>query len=103
MLGGLDGIRCRHSPPQVPPQHPPEEHRADDVLRWCHQVAHVAEGCGYDRVVLASGDGIFADAVAGLVAHGVHVTVAAHETALSPLLAEVASEVLLLSTRTAAA
>jgi hypothetical protein len=51
----------------------------------------------YDRVVLASGDGIFADAVAGLVARGVHVTVVAHQVALSGRLAEAASVVVPLS------
>jgi hypothetical protein len=35
----------------------------------------------YDRLVLASGDGIFTEAVADLVAHGVHVTVVSHEVA----------------------
>ena len=51
----------------------------------------------YDRVVLARGDGIFTDAVAGLVARGVHVTVVSHEVSLSARLAAVASEVVLLS------
>lgn len=52
----------------------------------------------YGRVVLASGDGIFADTVADLVARGVHVTVVAHAISLSARLAAVASEVVLLST-----
>ena len=51
----------------------------------------------YDRLVLASGDGIFADAVADLVARGVHVTVTAHEISLSARLSAAASEVVLLS------
>jgi hypothetical protein len=51
----------------------------------------------YDRVVLASGDGIFAGTVADLVDRGVHVTVVAHGTGLSRRLAAVASEVVLLS------
>jgi hypothetical protein len=51
----------------------------------------------YDRVVLASGDGIFADAVADLVARGVHVTVVSHAISLSARLSAAASEVVLLS------
>ena len=45
----------------------------------------------YDSVVLASGDGIFTDVVAELVARGVHVTVVAHATGLSRRLASAAS------------
>ena len=52
----------------------------------------------YDHVVLASGDGIFTEAVAELVARGVHVVVAAHADCLSASLASAASEVVLLST-----
>ncbi len=51
----------------------------------------------YDRVVLASGDGIFAEAVADLVARGVHVTVVSHGVSLSARLASAASDVVLLS------
>jgi hypothetical protein len=51
----------------------------------------------YGAVVLASGDGIFADAVTELVAQGVHVTVVAHEVSLSRRLRAAASECVLLS------
>ena len=50
----------------------------------------------FDSVILASGDGIFADAVAGLVAGGVHVTVVAHESGISSRLRDAGSRVLAL-------
>ena len=51
----------------------------------------------FNAIVVASGDGIFADLVTELTGHGVHVTVAAHECALSAKLRLAASEVVLLS------
>ncbi|HET6561557.1 MAG TPA: NYN domain-containing protein [Marmoricola sp.] len=51
----------------------------------------------YEHVVLASGDGIFAEMVAALTAAGVRVTVVAHEVALSASLRLAASDVVLLS------
>ena len=51
----------------------------------------------FAELVLVSGDGIFADAVTGLTAQGVEVTVAAHECALSPQLRTAASQLVLLS------
>jgi hypothetical protein len=57
----------------------------------------------FDEVVLASGDGLFAETVAALVARGVRVTVAAHGTSLSRRLATVASDLLLLSPGSTAA
>lgn len=51
----------------------------------------------FERVLIASGDGIFADNAAALAGRGVHVTVAAHECALSRRLRAAASEVILLS------
>ena len=51
----------------------------------------------FDAVVVASGDGVFADLVMELTGRGVHVTVVAHECALSAQLRLAASEVVLLS------
>jgi len=51
----------------------------------------------FERVVLASGDGIFAERVASLTRRGVHTTVVAHECGLSAPLRIAASEVVLLS------
>lgn len=51
----------------------------------------------YGAVVLASGDGIFTDAVTDLVTHGVHVTVVAHEMSLSRRLRAAARDCVLLS------
>jgi hypothetical protein len=51
----------------------------------------------FDEVVVASGDGIFADTVLDLVGHGVRVVVASHAGSLNPRLSAVASEVVLLS------
>jgi hypothetical protein len=51
----------------------------------------------YSHVVLATGDGIFAETVAALTAAGVRVTVVAHEVALSSSLRLAASDVVLLS------
>ena len=77
------------------------------VCRWGHgkdgaDLALVAEldervHERFDEVVVASGDGVFTDTVAGLVGRGVRVVVAAHGTSLSRRLADAASEVLLLS------
>ncbi|HYO39786.1 MAG TPA: NYN domain-containing protein [Nocardioidaceae bacterium] len=53
----------------------------------------------YRHVVLASGDGIFAEAVAELTRHGLDVTVVAHESGLSRRLREAATRVVLLSRR----
>lgn len=55
----------------------------------------------YGAVVLASGDGIFTEAVAELVAQGVDVTVVAHEVSLSNRLRAAASGCVLLSHRSA--
>jgi hypothetical protein len=55
----------------------------------------------YGAVVLASGDGIFTEAVSALVAHGVDVTVVAHEISLSNRLRAAASRCVLLSKRSA--
>ena len=51
----------------------------------------------FEEVVVASGDGIFTDAVLDLVARGVRVTVAAHGIGLSGRLAAAATRVVLLS------
>ena len=51
----------------------------------------------FGEVVVASGDGIFAEPVADLVARGVRVTVVAHGVLLSGRLAQAATEVVLLS------
>ena len=51
----------------------------------------------FDEVVLVSGDGIFTDMVVDLTAHGVLVTVVAHESGLSGRLRMAATRVLLLS------
>ena len=51
----------------------------------------------YEDVVLASGDGVFADVVPALTAAGVRVTVVAHECGLSRRLQVAASEIVLLS------
>jgi hypothetical protein len=53
----------------------------------------------YGAVLLASGDGIFIDAVTELVAQGVEVTVVAHEVSLSNCLRAAASICVLLSGR----
>ena len=48
----------------------------------------------YGRVVIGSGDGIFADSIAELIAEGVHVTVVARdEVSLSNAVKELASDV----------
>lgn len=49
----------------------------------------------FDAVVLASGDRLFAEAIAGLAQCGVHVTVVANETALSRRLRIAAAAVIL--------
>ena len=51
----------------------------------------------FERVVIASGDGIFAESVALLTQRGTHTTVVAHERGLSARLRMAASEVVLLS------
>ncbi len=51
----------------------------------------------FDSVVLASGDGIFADAVASLVAQHVAVTVVAHEVSTNSKLRAATDDVLFLS------
>lgn len=51
----------------------------------------------FDEVVLASGDGIFADAVATLGIHGVSVTVVAHRSSLAKKLQMAASRTLTFS------
>ena len=51
----------------------------------------------FERVLIASGDGIFADAGAALAGRGVHLTVVAHECGLNRRLRASATEVVLLS------
>ena len=51
----------------------------------------------FDSVVLASGDGIFADAVASLIAQHVAVTVVAHEVGTNSKLRAATKDVLFLS------
>lgn len=53
----------------------------------------------FTEIVLVSGDGIFADAVAGLAAQGVHTTVIAHRDGLSRRLELAARSVIFLPDR----
>ena len=76
---------------------PVEGYGADGADRALLELLTDDVPCRFERVLIASGDGIFADATAALAASGVHVTVVAHECGLSRRLRTAASEVVLLS------
>lgn len=67
---------------------------ADQALLDAYSVTEIA--ARFDRVVIASGDGIFADFAAALGQLGVHVTVVARDGTLSALLRMASASVIML-------